>query len=132
MESKDKQTIFKEENNSQEQADEQEKSTSTGLDENLAAALAYPLGVLTGLLFLILEKDNRFVKFHALQSIFVSLSLFILSMVVSAIPLIGWIISILSTPIIIVFLVILAFNAYKGKWIKVPILGEIAENQVKD
>lgn len=129
MDSKDKQTIFKEEDKNELQ-EKAEKTTSTGLDENLAAALAYPLGVITGLLFLVLEKDNRFVKFHAIQSIFVSLALFILSMVVGAIPVIGWIISIFSTPIIIIFLVILAFKAYKGEWVKVPVVGEIAEKQV--
>lgn len=129
MESKDKQTIFKEEANEEKQAET--KTTSSGLDENLAACLSYPLGFVSGLIFLIIEKDNRFVKFHALQSIFVSLALFILSFIVGAIPIIGILISIFSTPIIIIFLVILAYKAYKGEWVKVPIVGDLAEKQVQ-
>ena len=47
--------------------------SSTGLDPNLAAALAYLLGFLTGILFLVIEKDSKFVRFHALQSTMVFL-----------------------------------------------------------
>lgn len=130
MDSKDKQTIFKEENNKQETGAVGQQPTSSGLDQNLAAALTYPLGFITGLIFLLIEKENQFVKFHALQSIFTSIALFILSIILGFIPIIGWIISILSTPIIIVFIVILAFKAYKGEWVKVPVIGDMAEKQL--
>jgi|SRR5699024_1193633 len=129
MEPEDKQTIFKEEND-KENVGVTGKPTATGLDENLAAALTYPLGVLSGLIFLIIEKENRFIKFHAIQSIFVSIALFVLSFVLGFIPVLGIIISLLSTPIIIIFLVILAFKAYKGEWVKVPVIGDLAEKQV--
>src|SRR5699024_3598504 len=102
----------------------------SGLDQNLAAALTYPLGFITGLIFLLIEKENQFVKFHALQSIFTSIALFILSIILGFVPIIGWIISILSTPIILVFIVILAFKAYKGEWVKVPVIGDMAEKQL--
>lgn len=42
--------------------------SSTGLDENIAGALAYVLGFVTGIFFLVVEKNSKFVKFHALQS----------------------------------------------------------------
>lgn len=42
--------------------------SALGIDGNLAAALGYPIGILA-LICLIMEKENRFVKFHALQSI---------------------------------------------------------------
>ena len=45
------------------------EKTSTGLDANLAAALSYLLGFVSGAVFLVLEKENRFVRFHALQSV---------------------------------------------------------------
>jgi len=47
------------------------EKTSLGLDENIEGALCYVLGWLTGIVFFVLEKDNRFVKFHAMQSIVV-------------------------------------------------------------
>ena len=43
-------------------------STTLKLDPNLAAALAYLGGMLSGIAFLILEKENRYVRFHAMQS----------------------------------------------------------------
>ena len=43
--------------------------SSTGLDANIAALLAYLLGLLGGLIFFFMEKNSRFVKFHAMQSI---------------------------------------------------------------
>ncbi len=47
-------------------------TSSTGLAPNVAAALSYILGPITGVLFLVLEKENRFVRFHAAQSITVA------------------------------------------------------------
>ena len=53
--------------------------TSTGLAPNLAAALAYAFGPISGVLFYVLEKDNRFVRFHAAQSIAISIAVFVIS-----------------------------------------------------
>ncbi len=76
--------------------------TSSGLDQNLAGALAYLLGPITGILFLVLEKENRFVRFHAMQStilgvgwIAVSIVLSLVSGALAFIPVVGWIVSIL-------------------------------------
>ena len=43
--------------------------SSTGLDENIAALLSYILGWVSGLIFFLIEKDSKFVRFHAMQSI---------------------------------------------------------------
>ena len=48
------------------------EKTSTGLEANLAAALSYLVGFVTGIIFLLVEKDNKFVRFHAMQSILLS------------------------------------------------------------
>lgn len=45
------------------------QATSTGLEPNIAALLSYILGWLTGIVFILIEKDNKFVRFHAMQSI---------------------------------------------------------------
>ena len=65
------------------------KKTALGIEENIEALLCYVLGFVTGIVFLIVEKENQFVRFHALQSIATFLSLFILSMVIGTIPKIG-------------------------------------------
>ncbi|HZW68168.1 MAG TPA: DUF4870 domain-containing protein [Pseudogracilibacillus sp.] len=126
MDTKDKQTIFKEE-----QAKTTNQATSTGLDENIAAALTYPFGFITGLIFLLIEKNNQFVKFHALQSIFTSISLMVVFTVIGLIPIIGIIVSLLMTPVMIIVSILLIYKAYKGEWFKVPFIGDLVENQLK-
>src|SRR5918992_897204 len=54
-------------------------TSSSGLAPNVAGALAYVLGIITGVIFLVIEKENRFVRFHAAQSIAVTLGLAVVS-----------------------------------------------------
>ena len=64
--------------------------TSTGLDRNLAAALSYLLGFITGIVFLVVEKNDKFVRFHAMQSTLVFLAVMVLNVVVGVLPFVGW------------------------------------------
>jgi uncharacterized membrane protein len=107
-----------------------QKQSSTGMDENVAGLLTYVLGLFTGILFLILEKKSRFVKFHAMQSILVSAVLILLNMILGFIPIIGWLVSILVAPLSFILWLFLMFQAYKGKWYKLPYLGDIADKQI--
>ena len=43
--------------------------TSTGIQENVAALLSYLVGWVTGLVFILLEQENKYVRYHAMQSI---------------------------------------------------------------
>ncbi len=111
-------------------------TSSTGLDSNLAAALAYLLGFLSGILFLVIEKDSQFVRFHALQSTMVFLVIFVATVLTNtlwAIPLIGWLMSILLNmllvPLTLILWLFLMFKAYSGERFKLPILGDLAEQQ---
>ena len=56
--------------------------TSTGIQPNVAGLLSYVLGWLTGLIFFLIEKENKFVRFHALQSMIVFGALFVLSLAI--------------------------------------------------
>lgn len=125
------QTVFKEEAPSRLQEEPRMTKTSTGLDENVAGLLCYVLGAITGLLFLILEKDNRFIRFHALQSTFMFIALLVLNVVLTAIPFIGWLIGLLLAPLAFILWIVMMVKACQGKWFKLPVLGEISENQVK-
>ena len=127
----DKQTIFKEEKQNVTPHSSPEKTTGSGLDQNLAGLLCYLLGFITGIIFLLIEKDNRFVKFHALQSIFISVAIFIVNMVLSVIPLIGWLVSLLMSPLILILWIVLMMKAYQGKMFKLPIIGDMVEKQMK-
>lgn len=106
--------------------------SSTGLDHNLAGLLAYAFGFVSGILLFVLEKDSKFVKYHALQSIFIWLGLFVVSMVVGFIPLIGWLISLLIAPVGFIIWIYCMVKAYQGSWFKFPVAGNIAMQQVAD
>jgi uncharacterized membrane protein len=112
-------------------------STSTGLAPNVAGALAYVLGPITGVLFLVLEKENRFVRFHAAQSITVgialialSIALSILSTVLAFIPVLGWIVAILLSLGLglfsFVLWIMLMWRAWQGREWEVPVAGSFA------
>jgi uncharacterized membrane protein len=105
--------------------------TSTGLEQNIAGLLCYVLGWVTGIIFLILEPKNKFVRFHAVQSIVVFGVYTIASAVLGWIPFIGWIIAWILGVIAFILWVILMVKAYQGQLFKLPFSGNIAENQTK-
>lgn len=104
--------------------------TTLGLPENIEAVLCYMFGWLAGALFLILEKQNSFVRFHAMQSLATFLSLFILSMIAKFIPFVGVLLAILIAPVSILLWLFLMYKAYLGEKYKLPIIGDWAEKQI--
>ena len=112
-------------------AHEAEESTSTGLSPNVAAALSYVLGWISGLVTLLIERDNRFVRFHALQSILVFAPLTALAIGMAFVPVAVW-----PVDTVLVFggfltWVTLITEAAFGRTCSVPVAGVIAEQQVK-
>lgn len=105
-------------------------NTSTGLEENVAGLLCYVLGLITGIVFLVLEKENRFVRFHAIQSIITSVFLILVNMVLSFIPFIGWLFGLFLAPLTLLLWLFLMFKAYSGAMFKLPVIGDLAEKQL--
>lgn len=103
------------------------KKTAIGLDENITGALAYLFWFITGIIFLLLEKDSKFVRFHAMQSIVFFAAYFLISVILGFIPIIGLIISILMAPVGILIALFLMYKAYKGEMFKLPVVGDMAE-----
>jgi uncharacterized membrane protein len=101
--------------------------TSTGLDENVAGLLCYVLGWISGLVFFLIEKENKFVRFHALQSIIVFGVLFLAGCIIGWIPIIGWVIKWLISVLALVLWIILMIKAYQGEKFKLPWAGNLAE-----
>jgi uncharacterized membrane protein len=102
---------------------------STGMQPNLAALLSYLVGVITGIIFYLIEKENKFVRFHAMQSILIFAFLFVLQAVLVFVPVIGWmLIPIISIASLILWIVLMV-KAYQGEMLKLPVIGDIAEKQ---
>jgi uncharacterized membrane protein len=118
------------------------EKTSLGLDENIEGLLCYVLTWLTGIVFLVLEKDNKFVRFHAMQSIATFLPLSIIAILISMMGsffLWGFsglwaifsLISMLIWILAVILWLVLMLKAYQGEMYKLPIVGDFAEKQIK-
>jgi uncharacterized membrane protein len=105
--------------------------TSTGLDENLVGALAYLLGLVSGVILLLIEPDNRYVRFHAFQSTFTFLAVAMLFIVLMGLGVIGWILWVPCFVGVTALWVFLMFKALNGVQYKLPLLGDWAEAQIK-
>ena len=104
---------------------------SSGLQPNLAGALAYFLGPITGVLFLQIEKENKFVRFHAMQSTIVFGGLLVVQLVLGFIPILGWAVgSILSLAAIVLWL-FLMYKAFNSEEYELPVIGDIARKQLE-
>jgi uncharacterized membrane protein len=103
------------------------EKTSTGLAENIAGLLCYVAGWVSGIVFLLLEPKNKFVRFHAVQSIAVFAVISILAFIFSLIPFIGWVIVPIIWVIGAILWILLMVMAYQGKKYKLPWAGNLAE-----
>ena len=103
--------------------------TSSGMEENVVGLLCYVAWWVTGIIFLVIEKENKFVRFHAWQSIFTFAGITIIQIILGFIPIIGWILGIIVWILSIVLWIVCMMRAYQGKSFKLPIVGNIAANQ---
>ncbi len=109
--------------------------TSTGLTENVAGLLCYVLGWVSGVVFFLIEQENKFVRFHAIQSIVTFGSITVVSIALSIlglIPFLGvvfnianWMIGVLA----FVLWIVLMVKAVQGTKYKLPWAGDFAEKR---
>ena len=99
------------------------EKTSSGLDENIAGLLCYVLGWVSGIIFFLIEQDNKFVRFHATQSIIVFGIATVAGIILSFLPFIGWLVPAIS----FILWVVLMVKAYQGIRYKIPWAGNLAE-----
>lgn len=109
------------------------------MSENVASALCYLFGFITGIIFLVLApyNQNRTVRFHAFQSIFLNIGAFIcsigLSILLGMLHFIGLFFGLMVGPLIwLLFFCLwlyMMWSAYQGKKVMLPIIGEIAQKQ---
>ena len=104
--------------------------TASGFDENVAGALCYALGWITGVVFLLTEPANTFVRFHAWQSTIVFVILSAACVLLQSIPFLGMLLAVfLVIPVSAVLWLLLMFKAYKGERFKLPLAGDLAEQR---
>ena len=114
--------------------------TSMGMDANVAAGLSYLFSIIGGLIFYFGEKQNRFVRFHAMQSILFNafwIVLFIVlftvqsflyaSVILIPLGLVFTCLTILLPLALLVVWIVLMVYAFQGKYFKLPVIGDYAE-----
>ena len=106
---------------------EEKGRSSTGLDENVAGFFCYLLGFITGIVFLAVEKESPFVKFHARQSTITFLGLFVMMLLVGWITIFGILIFIVS----LILWLILMVKALRGEKYMLPIVGKLAREKTR-
>ena len=114
----------------------QQGPTSMGMQQNVAAGLSYVLVWITGLVFFLMEKQNRFVRFHAMQSIIFFGGVTVLNILINILAAalhysafataIGCVGSIIGLAAFVVWIVLMV-NAFQGKYFKLPVVGDYAE-----
>jgi uncharacterized membrane protein len=106
-----------------------------GLAENLASALCYLFGLITGIVFLVIApyNQNKTIRFHAFQSIFLSVAVIIIDIFLSMLGFVTHGFGLLLFPLfgLLVFVVWLymMFQAYNKRKVKLPVIGDLAEKQ---
>jgi len=99
-------------------------------NENLMGAAAYLLGFVTGIILLLVEKESKFVRFHAMQSTIMSLGTIILGFALAFIPFLGGLIGLILWFAYFILWVVCMWKAFQGETYKVPYIGAIAEQQL--
>jgi len=102
-------------------------SSTTGLEPNIAGVLCYLGGWISGIVFLVIEQKDKFVRFHALQSIVTFGALTVASGLLSWIPLVGSFFGAVIGILAFILWIILMVKAYQGELYKVPLAGQVAE-----
>jgi uncharacterized membrane protein len=118
-------------------------TTNSGLQPNVAGALTYVAGIITAIIFLVIDpyKSDRFVRFHAFQSLFFNIGWFALWMVWMVVGMVLGAVTkglffLLQVPIDLLLMVggfalwaFLMYSAYQGKMTKLPVVGALAAKQ---
>lgn len=104
----------------------EEKKYTFGLDKKTACTLTYVVGWVSGLVFFLNEKEDKEIRFNAMQSIIFFGALTVLIMI----PVIGWALSPFLFLIGLTGWIFLVVKTYQGGKLKLPVVGDIAEKQV--
>ena len=107
------------------------EKTSTGLSENIAGLLCYVLGWISGIIFILIEPENKFVRFHAIQSIVAFGVLNIAGFILGWMPAIGGFFSWVISAFGFILWIVLMVKTYQGTKYKIPWAGDFAETRVR-
>jgi uncharacterized membrane protein len=115
----------------------QNQKSALGLDANIAALIGYPIGIVA-LISVFIEKDNKFVRFHAFQSLLFWAAAVVLwiglifvmiffAFISSLLSMLVWLVLFALGFVVLAGLILLAVKAFQGEMFKLPVIGDMAE-----
>lgn len=107
-----------------------EETAQSGLTDNTAAGLAY-VTIIPAIIFLVVApyNQNSFIRFHAWQSIFLGVTAVVIDIVLSFIPIIGWILLLPFGLLVLVVWIMCIVKAFGGQRFTIPVIGKFAAQQ---
>ena len=100
-------------------------------NSRLVATLAYLGGAISGLVILVIEKQDPFVRFHAMQSTVLFLGVLVVNLVVISLPVVGMVLSVPFVIAVVVIWVLMMVKAFQGERYKLPYVGDFAEHLMR-
>ena len=115
------------------------KKSSTGMEPKIAVLLAYLFSWLGGLIILLIEKENRFVKWNALQALILGIvevaCIFVISFILGLIPYIGWFffswLGWVLAGVAWIFAIIAIVMGFQGKTFRIPGISSLTDKYFK-
>jgi len=115
------------------------KKSSTGMDPKIAVLLSYLFSWLGGLIFFIMEKENKFVKWNALQALILGIievaCIVVISLILGWIPYIGWFfflwLGYVLAGVCWIFGIIALIRGFSGKTFRIPVVCKLADKYFK-
>src|SRR4030043_15254 len=115
------------------------KKSSTGMDPKVAVLLAYLFGWIGGLVIWLLEKENKFVKWNALQALILGIfevaCILVISVILGFIPFIGWFffswLGYVVASVLWVLAIVAIVMGFQGKTFRIPVIASLTDKYLK-
>jgi len=113
------------------------KKSSTGMEPKIAVLIAYLFSWISGLVFYLIEKENKFVKWHAMQSLVLGIIEVIIVIVMTIfgwIPIVGWFFAVICWLALVaafVFRIIAIVKPFQGQSYRIPGIAKLADKYIK-
>ena len=115
------------------------KKSSTGMEAKVAVLIAYLFGWISGLIIWLMEKDNKFVKWNALQSLILGIievaCVLVISVILGLIPFIGWFLfswlGYVAASVCWVLGIVAIIKGFQGKTFRIPVVAKLTDKYFK-
>jgi uncharacterized membrane protein len=115
------------------------KKSTTGMEPKIAILIAYLFGWIGGLIIWLIEKENKFVKWNALQALILGIfevaCILVISVILGLIPYIGWFLfswlGYVAAAVLWVFAIVCIVKGFQGNSYRIPGISTLTDKYFK-